>query len=59
MKMIAEYVEHAIAFERMAVEESNPEIRAVYEAQAATYRELAAERAKKYGLEDARVFRRD
>ena len=54
MKMIAEYLEHAINFERMAVEETNPEVKAVFENQAATYRKLAAERSKLYGLDDPR-----
>jgi hypothetical protein len=52
MKMIAEYLEHAISFERMAAEEENPETRAAFQKQAATYRKLAAERAKQYGLDD-------
>jgi hypothetical protein len=54
MKMIAEYLEHALSFERMAAEEKNPEIKAVFEKQATTYRKLAAERAKKLGLDDPR-----
>jgi hypothetical protein len=54
MKMIAEYLEHALSFERMAAEEKNPEIKAVFEKQAATYRKLAAERTKKFGLDDPR-----
>jgi hypothetical protein len=49
MKMIAEYLEHALNFERMAAEEKNPEVKAVFEKQAATYRKLAAERTKKLG----------
>ena len=54
MKMIAEYLEHAIEFERMAAEEKNQEVKAVFVKQAATYRKLAADRAKKYGLDDPR-----
>jgi hypothetical protein len=54
MKMIAEYLEHALDFERMAAEEKNPEIRAVFEKQAATYRKLAADRTEKFGLNDPR-----
>ena len=52
MKMIAEYLEHALNFERMATEETNPEVKAVFEKQAATYRKLAADRTKKFGLDD-------
>jgi hypothetical protein len=47
--MIAEYLEHALNFERMAAEEKNPEIKAVFDKQAATYRKLAAERTKHLG----------
>ena len=52
MKMIAEYLEHAISFERMAAEEENPETKAAFQKQAATYRNLAGSRAKQYGLDD-------
>ena len=54
MKMIAEYLEHALNFERMAAEETNPQVKAVFEKQAATYRNLLAERAKKFGLDHPR-----
>ena len=50
MKLLTEYLEHALAFERMASQENKPEIRAQFEQQAAAYRKLAAERAAKYGL---------
>jgi hypothetical protein len=50
MKLITEYIEHALAFERMAADESNPEVKAQFENQASAYRKLAAERAAKYGL---------
>jgi hypothetical protein len=49
--MIAEYLEHALQFERMAGEEKNPQLKAQLERQAAAYRKLAAERAKKLGLQ--------
>jgi hypothetical protein len=52
--MLAEYLEHAINFERMAAEEKNPQIKSVFEKQAATYRKLLAERGKKFGLDDPR-----
>ena len=51
MKMIAEYLEHALQFERLAAEEPNPDLRAQLEKQAAAYRKLAAERTKKLGLD--------
>jgi hypothetical protein len=48
--MIAEYLDHAIQFERMAAEEVNPAVRAQFEKQAVAYRKLASERAAKLGL---------
>jgi hypothetical protein len=59
MKMVAEYLEHAIEFERMAAGEANPEVKAVFAKQAATYRKLAADRAKKYGLDDPRYLAKE
>jgi bacterioferritin (cytochrome b1) len=56
MKMIAEYLEHALNFERMAAEETNPAIKAVFEKQAAAYRKLIAARAKQFGLDDPRYL---
>ncbi|HEU0083959.1 MAG TPA: hypothetical protein VFQ87_13925 [Bradyrhizobium sp.] len=56
MKLLADYLEHVIAFERMAADEKDPQIRAVFEKQAAAYRKLAAERAKKFGLDDPRCL---
>jgi len=52
--MIAEYLEHALNFERMAAEESDPAVKAVFEKQASTYRKLAEDRTKKFGLDDPR-----
>jgi hypothetical protein len=49
--MIAEYLEHALQFERLAAEEPNPDLKAQLAKQAAAYRKLAAERTKKLGLE--------
>jgi len=49
--LIAEYIEHALAFERLAAHEKNPQLKADFEKQAAAYRKLAAERGKKLGLE--------
>jgi hypothetical protein len=50
MKMIAEYLENAIRFERLAADEPNPKLKADFEKQAAAYRKLAGERANKLGL---------
>ena len=56
MKMVAEYLEHAINFELLAADERNPQVKAEFEKQAATYRKLLAERAKKFGLDDPRYL---
>jgi hypothetical protein len=44
MKMIAGYLENAIKFERLALEESDQKLKAL------AYRRLATERANKFGL---------
>ncbi len=49
--MIAEYLENAQKFERMAADEENPKIKAQFEKQAQAYRQLAAERAHKLGMQ--------
>lgn len=51
MKMLADYVENAIKFAKMAAREGDPTVKAQYEAHAAAYRKLAEYRAKKYGLQ--------
>src|SRR4051812_157125 len=56
MKMVAEYLEHALNFERMAADEPNPELKAYFERQAANYRKLAAERVKKVRVRAARRY---
>ena len=48
MKMLAEYLEKAIAFERMAADEKDAKLKADLETQAAAYRQLAVQRAKQY-----------
>ena len=50
MKMLAEYLEKAITFERMAAEEKDAKLKADFEKQAIAYRDLAAERAKRLKL---------
>lgn len=50
MKLLTEYLEHALTFERLAAEESNPELRTHFEMQATAYRKLVSERAARYGL---------
>ena len=48
--MIAEYLEHALQFERMAAETADPKLKESFAAQAVAYRKLASERAKRHGL---------
>jgi hypothetical protein len=50
MKTIAEYLADAIKFQAMADNEKNPELKAALENQAASYRKLAIDRAKKLGI---------
>ena len=47
MRMIAEYLENALKFERLAAEESDPKMKTEFEKQAVAYRKLAAERVRK------------
>jgi hypothetical protein len=54
--MLAEYLEHALNFERMAADENNPAIKAVFEKQAAAYRKLIANRTRQFGLDDPRYL---
>jgi hypothetical protein len=50
MKMLAEYLEKAIAF-GMAADEKDAKLKADLEKQAAAYRKLAVQRAKLYKLD--------
>ena len=52
MKMVAEYLERAHQFERLASQAmDDPELAKRLEAQAEAYRKLAAKRAEQLGLE--------
>lgn len=51
--MIAEYLEHALQFEKMAKEATDPAFRDSMIKQAQAYRKLAAERAARLNLSDA------
>jgi hypothetical protein len=51
MKLIVEYLEHAIQFERMADEADSATLREQFMQQAAAYRKLAAKRAAEFGLQ--------
>lgn len=50
MKLIAEYLERAHQFERMAAAEPDSRLRADFEKQAEAYHKLAEKRAKETGL---------
>ncbi|UFW45382.1 MULTISPECIES: hypothetical protein [Bradyrhizobium] len=44
------FIERALTFEQLADEESNPDLKEMFESQAAAYRELAASQAQEMGL---------
>lgn len=50
MRMIAEYLDKALDFERLAAAESDAPLKTRLLAQAMAYRKLAADRAKKQGV---------
>jgi hypothetical protein len=50
VKVIEEYLENALAFERLAAVETNPTLKDDFEKQAVAFRKLAAERTKRLGL---------
>jgi hypothetical protein len=50
MKVFEEYLENALAFEQLAAVEIVPTLKDDFEKQAAAFRKLASERAKRLGL---------
>ena len=50
MKMIAEYLEHALQFERMGSEATDTALKESMLKQSAAYRKLAEDRAKRMSL---------
>ncbi|WOH74026.1 hypothetical protein RX330_02565 [Bradyrhizobium sp. NDS-1] len=50
MKLLTEYIERALQLEALADGETDPKFKADLLEQAASYRKLAAKRAKQYGL---------
>jgi hypothetical protein len=46
MQRLADYLEHARQFERLAAEEADPQIKAQFEKQGASYRKLAERRER-------------
>jgi hypothetical protein len=51
MERIVDYLERALVFDRLAAEETNPDLKAEFEKQASAYREIAANRARALGVE--------
>lgn len=49
MKMVAEYLEKALDFERLAKDETDSELKESLFAQAQAYRKLAEERTRRMG----------
>ena len=50
MKLVAEYLEQVINFERMAAEATDPALKASFKQQATAYRKLAEKRAAEVKL---------
>jgi hypothetical protein len=50
IKLLIEYIEHALQFERLAADEGDPALKKEFYEQAKDYRKLAADRAAQYGL---------
>ena len=50
MKLLTEYLDRAVALERLAVDETDTTFKGQLLAQAAAYRKLATRRADEYGL---------
>jgi hypothetical protein len=50
MKMIAEYLEHAVHFEQMAADTVDEELKETLLAQASAYHKMAAERTKRLNV---------
>jgi hypothetical protein len=50
MKMLVEYLDRAVALEKLAGTEKDETFKSQLLKQAAAYRRLAAERAERYGL---------
>ena len=50
MKMLTEFLDRAIEFEKLAASEPNDAFKAELIKQADSYRKLAAKRAERYGL---------
>ncbi len=50
MKLVTEYLEQAVQFERLAAAEKDSKLKTELEKQAAAYHALAAQRAKQLGV---------
>jgi hypothetical protein len=50
VKLVTEYLEHAVHFEQLAAEAKDPKLKADLEKQAVAYHQLAAKRAIELGI---------
>jgi hypothetical protein len=50
VKLVTEYLEQAVKFDRMAAEETDPKLKESLQTQAAAYRKLADKRAAELNL---------
>jgi hypothetical protein len=50
VKLVAEYLEHAVRFDRMAAEATDPKLKEALHSQALAYRKLAEERSAQLNL---------
>jgi hypothetical protein len=50
MKLLTEFLERAVQFEKLAAQETNPDLKAKLLRQAKAYRRIAAKRAEELGL---------
>ena len=55
MEVAAQYLEYAQKFERLAAKENNPQIKIIFENQAAMYRKLIADQTKKLRLNEPKI----
>ena len=51
MRMVAEYLDHALQFERMAAEATDSDLQKALAGQAVAYRKLADERVRRMNLD--------
>jgi hypothetical protein len=50
MKLLTEFLERAVQFEKLAAQETDPELKVKLQRQAKAYRRIAAKRAEELGF---------